>query len=69
MNSNKNRDYFKPETIIVVIENIDGEQDFVISKLKTKEQIPWEVTKIYLGNLFTLNTDMDKNCIFDAYLL
>ena len=69
MNSNRNRDYFKPETIIVVIENIDGEQDFVISKLKTKEQIPREVTKIYLGNLFTLNTDMDKNCIFDAYLL
>ena len=36
MSSNRNRNYFMPETIIVSIENIDRERDFTVTKIKTK---------------------------------
>ena len=36
MSSDRNRDYFMPETIIVAIENVDRERDFTVTKLKTK---------------------------------
>lgn len=36
MSLDRNRNYFMPETIIVVIENVDCERDFRITKLKTK---------------------------------
>jgi hypothetical protein len=36
MSSDKNRNYFMPETIIVAIENVDRERDFTVTKLKTK---------------------------------
>lgn len=36
MSSNRTRNYFMPETIIVAIENVDRERDFTVTKLKTK---------------------------------
>ncbi|GAA4303459.1 alpha/beta hydrolase [Aestuariibaculum suncheonense] len=36
MSSERNRNYFMPETIIVAIENVDRERDFTVTKLKTK---------------------------------
>jgi predicted alpha/beta superfamily hydrolase len=36
MSSDRNRNYFMPETIIVAIENVDRERDFTVTKLKTK---------------------------------
>ncbi len=36
MSSNRNRNHFMPETIIVAIENIDRERDFTVTKIKTK---------------------------------
>jgi predicted alpha/beta superfamily hydrolase len=36
MSSNRNRNYFMPETIIVAIENVDRERDFTVTKIKTK---------------------------------
>ncbi|MFT5847837.1 alpha/beta hydrolase [Psychroserpens sp.] len=36
MSSDRNRNYFMPETIIVAIENVDRERDFTVNKLKTK---------------------------------
>jgi len=96
MSSDRNRNYFMPETIIVAIENVDRERDFTVTKLKTKrpnrmgggrnflnfiekELIPF-IDKNYrtkptrtlvghsLGGLLTLNSYMDKNSIFDAYI-
>jgi len=96
MSSNRNRNYFMPETIIIAIENVDRERDFTVTKIKTKrpntmgggrsflnfiekELIPY-IDKKYrtepyrtlvghsLGGLLTLNSYMDKNSIFDAYL-
>ena len=34
MSSNRNRNYFMPETIIVAIENVDCERDFTVTKIK-----------------------------------
>lgn len=96
MGSDKNRNHFMPETIIVAIENVDRERDFTVTKLKTKrpnrmgggrnflnfiqqELIPY-IDKNYrtepfrtlvghsLGGLLTLNSYMDKNSLFDAYI-
>jgi len=96
MSSDRNRNYFMPETIIVAIENVDRERDFTVTKLKTKrpnrmgggrnflnfiekELIPF-IDKNYrtapsrtlvghsLGGLLTLNSYMDKNSIFNAYI-
>lgn len=36
MSSDRNRNYFMPETIIVAIENVNRERDFTLTKLKTK---------------------------------
>ncbi|WP_299547112.1 alpha/beta hydrolase-fold protein [Seonamhaeicola sp.] len=36
MSSDRNRNYFMPETITVAIENVDRERDFTVTKLKTK---------------------------------
>lgn len=36
MSSDRNRNYFMPETIIVAIENVDRERDFTVTKIKTK---------------------------------
>jgi predicted alpha/beta superfamily hydrolase len=36
MSSNRNRNHFIPETIIVAIENIDRERGFTVTKIKTK---------------------------------
>jgi predicted alpha/beta superfamily hydrolase len=36
MSSDRNRNHFMPETIIVAIENVDRERDFTVTKLKTK---------------------------------
>ena len=96
MGSDRNRNHFMPETIIVAIENVDRERDFTITKLKTKrpntmgggrnfldfiekELIPY-VDKNYrtepyriltghsLGGLLTLNSYMDENSLFNAYI-
>lgn len=96
MSSDRNRNYFMPETIIVAIENVDRERDFTVTKLKTKrpnrmgggenflnfiekELIPF-IDQNYrtapvrtlvghsLGGLLTLNSYMDKESIFDAYV-
>jgi len=96
MSSDRNRNHFMPESIIIAIENVDRERDFTVTKIKTKrpntmgggknflnfiekELIPY-VDKNYrtesfrtlighsLGGLLTLNSYMDKNSIFDAYL-
>lgn len=96
MSSDRNRNHFMPETIIVAIENVDRERDFTVTKIKTKrvntmgggrnflnfiekELIPY-IDKYYrtaphrtlvghsLGGLLTLNSYMDKNSIFDAYI-
>lgn len=96
MSSDRNRNYFMPETIIVAIENEDRERDFTVTKLKTKrpnrmgggrnflkfienELIPF-IDKNYrtepirtlighsLGGLLTLNSYMDRNSLFDAYI-
>ena len=96
MSSDRNRNNFMPETIIIAIENVDRERDFTITKIKTKrpntmgggrnfldfiekELIPYidkkYRTKPYrtlaghsLGGLLTLNSYMDKNSIFNAFL-
>ncbi len=96
MSSDRNRNHFMPETIIVALENMDRERDFTVTKLKTKrpnsmgggrnflnfiekELIPY-IDKNYrtepfrtlvghsLGGLLTLNSYMDKNSLFDAYV-
>ena len=96
MSSNRNRNHFMPEIIIIAIENVDRERDFTVTKIKTKrpntmgggrnflnfiekELIPY-IDKNYrtepfrtlvghsLGGLLTLNSYMDKNSIFDAYI-
>jgi predicted alpha/beta superfamily hydrolase len=96
MSSDRNRNRFMPETIIIAIENVDRERDFTVTKIKTKrpntmgggrnflnfiekELIPY-IDKNYrtesfrtlvghsLGGLLTLNSYMDKNSIFDAYV-
>ncbi|MFT4850793.1 MAG: putative alpha/beta superfamily hydrolase [Sediminicola sp.] len=96
MSSDRNRNYFIPETIIVAIENVDRERDFTVTKIKTKrpntmggginflnfiekELIPY-VDKNYrtepsrilvghsLGGLLALNSYMDKNSLFNAYI-
>jgi predicted alpha/beta superfamily hydrolase len=96
MGSDRNRNHFMPETIIVAIENIDRERDFTVTKIKTrrpntmgggrnfldfieKELIPY-VDKNYrtepyrilvghsLGGLLTLNSYMDENSLFNAYI-
>ena len=36
MSSDRNRNYFMPETIIVAIENVDRRRDFTVTKIKTK---------------------------------
>ena len=36
MGSDRNRNHFIPETIIIAIENIDRERDFTVTKIKTK---------------------------------
>ena len=36
MSSDRNRNHFMPETIIVAIENVDRERDFTVTKIKTK---------------------------------
>lgn len=36
MSSDRNRNYFMPEMIIVAVENIDRETDFTVTKIKTK---------------------------------
>ena len=36
MSSNRNRNYFMPETIIIAIENVDRRRDFTVTKIKTK---------------------------------
>ena len=36
MGSDRNRNYFMPETIIVAIENTDRERDLTVTKIKTK---------------------------------
>jgi predicted alpha/beta superfamily hydrolase len=96
MGSDRNRNHFMPETIIVAIENVDRERDFTVTKIKTKrpntmgggrvfldfiekELIPYidknYRTKSYrtlvghsLGGLLTLNSYMDKNSLFNAYI-
>tara|TARA_R110000787_G_scaffold86285_4_gene184017 strand:+ start:7661 stop:8491 length:831 start_codon:yes stop_codon:yes gene_type:complete len=96
MSSDRNRNHFMPETIIVAIENVDRERDFTVTKIKTKrintmgggrdfldfiekELIPY-VDKNYrtkahrilvghsLGGLLTLNSFMDENSLFNAYI-
>lgn len=96
MSSNRSRNHFMPETIIIAIENVDRERDFTVTKIKTKrpntmgggrtflnfiekELIPY-IDKSYrtepfrtlvghsLGGLLTLNSYMDNNSIFDAYI-
>ena len=96
MSSNRNRNYFMPETIVVAVENVDRERDFTVTKIKTKrpntmgggknflnflekELIPF-LDKNYrtapfrtlighsLGGLLTLNSYMDKNSVFNAYI-
>jgi len=96
MSSDRNRNHFMPETVIVAIENIDRERDFTVTKIKTKrpntmgggrdfldfiekELIPY-VDKNYrteahrilvghsLGGLLTLNSFMDENSLFNAYI-
>ena len=96
MSSDRNKNHFMPETIIVAIENIDRERDFTVTKIKTKrpntmgggrdfldfiekELIPY-VDKNYrtepyrilaghsLGGLLTLNSYMDENSLFNAYI-
>ena len=96
MSSDRNRNHFMPESIIIAIENVDRERDFTVTKIKTKrpntmgggrnflnfiekELIPY-VDKKYrteafrtlighsLGGLLTINSYMDKNSLFDAYL-
>lgn len=96
MGSDRNRNHFMPETIIVAIENVDRERDFTVTKIKTKrpntmgggrnfldfiekELLPY-VDKNYrtepyrilaghsLGGLLTLNSYMDENSLFDAYI-
>jgi predicted alpha/beta superfamily hydrolase len=96
MSSNRNRNNFMPETIIVAIENVDRERDFTVTKIKTtrpntmgggrnflnfieKELIPY-VDKNYrtetnrtlvghsLGGLLTLNSYIDENSLFNAYI-
>jgi len=36
MSSNRSRNNFMPETIIIAIENVDRERDFTVTKIKTK---------------------------------
>ena len=36
MSSNRSRNHFMPETIIIAIENVDRERDFTVTKIKTK---------------------------------
>lgn len=36
MSSDRNRNHFMPETIIIAIKNVDRERDFTFTKLKTK---------------------------------
>ena len=96
MSSNRNRNHFMPETIIIAIENVDRERDFTVTKIKTKrpntmgggrnflnfiekELLP-HVDKNYrtapfrtlvghsLGGLLTVNSYIDRNSLFDAYL-
>ena len=96
MSSNRNRNRFMPESIIIAIENVDRERDFTVTKIKTKrpntmgggrnflnfiekELIPY-IDNNYrtesirtlvghsLGGLLTLNSYMDRNSIFDAYI-
>ncbi len=96
MGSDRNRNHFIPETIIIAIENVDRERDFTVTKLKTKRQntmgggrnfldfiekelIPY-VDKNYrtephrilaghsLGGLLALNSYMDENSLFNAYI-
>ena len=96
MGSDRNRNHFIPEIIIVAIENVDRERDFTVTKIKTKrpntmgggrnfldfiekELIPY-VDKNYrtepyriltahsLGGLLTLNSYMDENSLFNAYI-
>tara|TARA_R110000744_G_scaffold208401_1_gene327060 strand:+ start:32720 stop:33544 length:825 start_codon:yes stop_codon:yes gene_type:complete len=96
MSSERNRNNFMPETIVVAIENIDRERDFTVTKIKTKrpntmgggrkflnfiekELVP-HIDKNYrtkpyrtlvghsLGGLLTLNSYMDKNSVFNAYI-
>ncbi len=38
MSSDRNRNHFMPETIIVAIENVDRERDFTVMKIKTKRE-------------------------------
>tara|TARA_R110002051_G_scaffold188453_1_gene257874 strand:+ start:27241 stop:28068 length:828 start_codon:yes stop_codon:yes gene_type:complete len=96
MSSDRNRNNFMPETIVVAIENIDRERDFTVTKIKTKrpntmgggrnflsflekELIPYidenYRTEPYrtlvghsLGGLLALNSYMDENSKFDAYI-
>ena len=96
MSSNRNRNHFMPETIIVAIENIDRERDFTVTKIQTKrpntmgggrnflnfieKELILYIDKNYrtepfrtlvghsLGGLLTLNSYMDKNSIFNAYI-
>ena len=96
MSSNRNRNYFMPETIIIAIENVDRRRDFTVTKIKTKrpntggggrnflnfiekELMPY-IDKNYrtepsrtlvghsLGGLLALNSYMDTNSLFNAYL-
>ena len=96
MSSDRNRNHFMPETIIIAIENVDCERDFTVTKIKTKrpntmgggrnflnfidkEQVPYvdnnyrtEPYRILaghsLGALLTLNSYMDENSLFNAYI-
>lgn len=36
MSSDRNRNYFMPETIIIAIKNVDRERDFRVTKIKTR---------------------------------
>lgn len=96
MSSDRNRNFFMPESIIVAIENIDREHDLTVTKIQTKrentmgggrkflefiqtELIPY-VDQNYkttnkrtlighsLGGLLAVNSYIDPNSIFDAFL-
>ncbi|TDU43644.1 hypothetical protein BXY82_1060 [Gelidibacter sediminis] len=96
MGSQRSRNNFMPESIVVAIENIDRERDFTVTKINTKrpntmgggknflkfienELVPY-IDNHYrttptrtlighsLGGLLTLNSYLDENSLFDAYI-
>lgn len=62
MSSNRNRNHFMPETIVVAIENIDRERDFTVTKIKTKRPNTMGGGRNFLSFLETeLIPFIDKN--------